>query len=211
MRDLVVEFLGTFFLVLTVGFSGGDPLAIGAVLMIMVYIGGHLSGGHYNPAVSTAVWLRGRLRTSRWLAYMLAQIVGACTAGCLYYFLNDSFFGPTPNVPVSHAVILEFIYTLALCLTVLTVATTAKLKGNQIYGLAIGFAVLAGVASIGSMTGAALNPAVATGPALTRFLFGTASWSVLWIYWVGPMAAGMVAGILYRFIYKLSPLISIMR
>ncbi len=207
MRDFLVEFLGTFFLVLTVGLSGGDPLAIGAVLMVMVYIGGHLSGGHYNPAVSTAVWLRGRLQTRKLLPYFLAQIAGGFAAGSLYYYLNGSFFGPVPTVSAPQAVILEFLYTLSLCLVVLSVATTAKLKGNQIYGLAIGFALLVGVASIGSLTGGALNPAVATGPALAKFAFGRGDWSTLWIYWAGPIGAGLVAGILYRFIYKLSPLV----
>jgi aquaporin Z len=207
MRNFLVEFLGTFFLVFTVGMSGGNALAIGSVLMVMIYIGGHLSGGHYNPAVTIAVWLRGRLPLSSVLPYIAAQISGGMGAALAHLYFKNSHFGPAPQVDALDAMFLEALFTFALCMVVLSVATTDRLKGNQIYGLAIGFTVLVGVLCIGPMTGAALNPAVATGPALLYSALEGASLASLWIYWAGPVLGGVLSAILYRFLYKLSPLV----
>jgi aquaporin Z len=87
MMKYLVELIGTFFLVATVGFTVVEPgagtlapLAIGSVLMVMVYAGGHVSGGHCNPAVALAVWLRGRCPTTDVAWYMAAQVVGALIA-----------------------------------------------------------------------------------------------------------------------------------
>lgn len=202
LRNYLVECLGTFFLVLTVGLSGGNALAIGSALMVMVYFGGHLSGGHYNPAVTLAVWARGRLSVMQIMPYWLSQIGGAFLAALTFFFLRGETFAPHPTVAPWAAVVAEALYTFALCSVVLAVATTDKLKGNQIYGLAIGFTVLVGVSSIGSMTGAALNPAVATGPiAWKMFLMGKGA-SHLWVYWVGPLSGGAFSALVYRVLYR---------
>src|SRR5256885_1535806 len=95
-RKLVVEFIGTFFLVFTVGMAvrfadGLAPLAIGAVLMVMVFAGGHVSGAHYNPAVSTAVYVRGKMTQEEYFAYVVIQLAAALVAGLLIIILNYDF------------------------------------------------------------------------------------------------------------------------
>lgn len=136
--------------------------------MVMVYMGGHISGGHYNPAVTLAVWLRGKLESRLVAGYMFSQILGAFAAALIFYLVQDRTFSPAPaaGVDVWKSILLELLFTFALCSVVLAVATSDRLKGNYIYGLAIGFTVLTGAFSVGSITGGAFNPAVAFGPQL---------------------------------------------
>ena len=143
MRSYLMEFIGTMFLVLAVTLSG-NPIAIGVMLMVMVYMGGHVSGGHYNPAVTLAVWMRGKIEAKHALAYWLSQVLGAFIAALLCYILIGKVNAPAPgaNVEAWQAILVEILFTFALASVVLTVATTEKLKGNHIYGLAIGFTVL---------------------------------------------------------------------
>jgi len=146
MNKYIVEFIGTFFLVFTIGMcviapGAGDfaPLAIGAALMVMVYAGGHISGGHYNPAVTIAVWLRGKCPTADVPAYIGAQVVGAVIAGVAALYLKGN---PelTPNdFKLGPALLAEFVGTFALCWVVLNTATAKATAGNSNYGLAIGF------------------------------------------------------------------------
>ena len=205
MNKYLTEFIGTFFLVLTIGLSvlGGTPmapLAIGASLMVMVYMGGHVSGGHYNPAVTLAVLLRGKLQGRDVVPYMVAQILGALSAAAVVYLVLGRTFAPAPGQGASPigALLIEVLYTTALCLVVLHSATAPQTTGNSFYGLAIGFTVTAGAFAGGSISGGAFNPAVGIGPILASALLGGGSVANLWLYLVGPFAGGVVAAVVYR-------------
>lgn len=199
MKQYLTEFIGTFFLVLTIGLSG-NPLAIGAALMVMVYMGGHVSGAHYNPAVSLAVWLRGKLGTMDLIPYIVLQIAGALTAAYVVYFVKGKTFPvePDPSAGAMQVLLVEILYTFALALVVLNVATAKKTEGNSFYGLAIGFTVAAGAFAAGPVSGGALNPAVGTGPTIIHVLFGGGTFSHLWFYWVAPLAGAAVAAMVFK-------------
>jgi len=195
VKKYLTEFIGTFFLVLTIGLSG-NPLAIGSVLMVMIYMGGHVSGGHYNPAVSLAVWMRGKLPLVDLAPYMLFQIVGAvAAAGIVGMLKTDAPFlvEPRAGVSIFNSLIAEIIYSFALTLVVLNVATSKATEGNSYYGLAIGFTVLVGAFSVGGVSGGAFNPAVGLGPNLIQL-----NLAHVWIYIVGPFLGAAIAAIVFR-------------
>lgn len=201
MARAIMEFIGAFFLVFTIGMTviepgAGNlaPLAIGAVLMVMIFAGGHLSGGHYNPAVSLAVYVRGKLPVNDLITYIVAQFIAAAVAAGLVLFLKG-FPAITPAVwQIVPALIAEFLFAFALCFVVLNVATAKGTSGNSFYGLAIGFTVLAGAYAVGAISGGAFNPAVALGITL----MGLTSWANIWIYLVANFAGGAVAGLAFR-------------
>ena len=198
MAQLIVELIGTFVLVFTVGTSvlGGAgamaPLAIGSALMVMVYAGGHISGGHYNPAVSLAVMVRRGMTVRSMLEYWVAQVVGALlAAGGVVLIVGGA--APTALAPDPlKALIAEFVFTFALCYVVLNVATAEETTGNSFYGLAIGFTVMAGAFAVGAVSGGAFNPAVAIG----IIVLGMVTPGSIWIYLVANLlAAAAAAGI----------------
>jgi aquaporin Z len=202
MKKYLTEFIGTFYLVLTVGMTviGGKgdfaPIAIGAALMVMVFAGGHISGGHYNPAVTIAVLLRGKILLLDAIRYIFAQLGGALIASLLVvYFLQDKFQSQQVLLisPV-HALLAEFLGTLALCYVVLNVATAKGTDGNSFYGLAIGLTVTVMAYAFGGISGGAFNPAVALGISLMKIV----SWSNIWIYFVGCFAASFVAAYIFN-------------
>ncbi len=199
----LVEFIGTFFLVTTIGctvINGGDgvipPLAIGSVLMVMIYAGGHVSGAHYNPAVTLAVFLRGKCPAKDVPGYMIAQVLGAVGAAAIVLFLkkNPPVEALTPDV--SRALVAEFLFTFALCSVVLNVATSKNTAGNSNYGLAIGFTVLAGAFAVGPISGGVFNPAVAVGITV----LGKSALANIWIYLVANFAAGAAAAAVFKLI-----------
>ena len=205
MKKYLIEFIGTFFLVLTVGMtvigSGAlalalAPLAIGSALMIMVYAGGHISGGHYNPAVTLAVWLRGRCTATDVPAYWIAQILGAVTAAGAVLFLKGDVVATPAELKVVPALLAEFIGTFALAYVVLNVATAKATAGNSNYGLAIGFTVMTMAFALGGISGGAFNPAVATGITLMHLEHS----ANIWIYLVGNLAGGALAALVFKFV-----------
>ena len=203
MAKYLTEFIGTFFLVATVGFTviapgAGDmaPLAIGASLMVMIFAGGHVSGGHYNPAVTLAVYLRGRCPAIDVLPYWLAQLCGAGAAAVLVLFVKDKVVVTALEPDVTRALIAEFIYTFALCYVVLNVATAKGTSGNPTYGLAIGFTVLMGAYAVGGISGGAFNPAVAVGITV----MGLSRVANIWIFMVANFAAAAAAAFTFRII-----------
>jgi len=205
MRNYVTECIGTFFLVLTIGLTSASgtplaPLAIGAALMVMVYMGGHISGAHYNPAVSLALVMRGKLPSKEFLPYVMAQVMGALAASAVVSLTVGKAFGPSPAEHASGAgaLLVEILYTFALCLVVLNVATSSKTKGNSFYGLAIGFTVAAGAFAAGPVSGGAFNPAVGIGPLVWRAVVRGGSLSHLWLYLVGPLLGAVIAAAVYR-------------
>ena len=201
MRKYITEFIGTFFLVLTVGLtvlgeSPLAPLAIGSSLMVMVYMGGHVSGGHYNPAVSLAVLLRGKMASAGEFAmYVVSQCVGAVAAALVVYAILGRTFAPAPaaTATVTGAVMIEVLYTFALALVVLNSAVAVKTLGNSFYGLAIGFTIVVAAFAGGPISGGAFNPAVGLGPIIVDAMLGGGTVANLWIYLVGPLVGGALA------------------
>jgi aquaporin Z len=197
----LTEFIGTFFLVFTIGLtvtagSPMAPLAIGSSLMIMVYMGGHVSGGHYNPAVSLALLLRGKMASiGEFVGYVVSQVGGAIVAALTTYVIVGQTLKVAPAASASTlgALLVEILFTFALALVVLNVAASAKTQGNSFYGLAIGFAIVVGAFAGGPISGGAFNPAVGTGPILVDAMVGGGSLSHLWLYLVGPFLGGALA------------------
>jgi len=205
MKNYLTEFIGTFFLVLTIGLvvlSGSSmaPFAIGAALMVMVYMGGPISGAHYNPAVTLAVLMRGKIGMGEAVPYWVSQVLGAFAASAVVYIVTGRTFAPAPAGGSTgfQALLVEFFYTFALALVVLNVATVKRTAGNHYYGLAIGFTVAAGVAAGGSVSGGAFNPAVGVGPILMSAMAGGGGLSNLWLYLVGPLAGGAAAATVFN-------------
>jgi aquaporin Z len=205
MRNYLTEFIGTFFLVLTIGLTvlGGTPLAplaIGSALMIMVYMGGHVSGAHYNPAVSLAVLMRGKMAsTGEFVGYVISQCAGALVAALVVYLVMGRTFAPAPATGASLAGVLlvELLYTFALGLVVLNSAASARTHGNSFYGIAIGFTIVVAAFAGGPISGGAFNPAVGLGPIVVDALISGGSASNLWIYLVGPLAGGALAAVVF--------------
>lgn len=205
---LIVEFIGTFFLVFTVGMTVKSPdaaalapLAIGSALMIMVYAGGHFSGGHYNPAVTLGVTLRGKLSFADAVPYWIAQFIGAVAAAAAVQFIKASVTGDVPASPavpaysysVAAKLLVEFLFTFALVYVVLNAATAKGTEGNSFYGLAIGFTVVVGAFAVGPVSGGAFNPAVAVGAAV----MGLGDWANIWIPLAADFLGGAAAAILF--------------
>lgn len=204
-KQLLTEFIGTFFLVFTVGLTvvGGSPfapLAIGSSLMIMVYMGGHVSGGHYNPAVSLAAFLRGKLDSKSLLPYWGVQLLGGIVAayGTMMLMGAPLVVAPSAGHPLIHSLVIEFLFTFALALVVLNSATATATKGNSFYGLAIGFTVVVGAFAGGPISGGAFNPAVGLGPAIADMLFAGGSFGQAWIYLVAPLLGGWAAAAVFK-------------
>ncbi|MGH9380649.1 MAG: MIP/aquaporin family protein [Thermoanaerobaculia bacterium] len=205
MVKYATELIGTFFLVLTIGLVvlGDAPLgalAIGAVLMVMVYMGGHISGAHYNPAVSLSLALAGEFPTKQLVPYWIAQLAGALAAACVVWSIHGRTFAPAPDAqaPALAPWLIEILFTFALCLVVLNVATHSATKGNSYYGLAIGFTIAAAVIAGGPMSGGAFNPAVGVGPTILHAASGAGSWAPLLLYIVGPALGGALAAYVFR-------------
>jgi aquaporin Z len=196
-RKLAVEFIGMFLFVFTVGMATESanksgallaPLAIGSLLMVIVFAGGHVSGGHYNPAVSTAVFLRGKIKSNEFLAYVVTQFVAAALAGLLVNAVGGKqTAGATAST--GKMLVAEFLFTFALAYIVLNVATAKGTAGNSFYGLAIGFTVVVGAISVGWISGGAFNPAIALGASV----LGAFKWANIWIYLLADFLGGAAA------------------
>ncbi|HEV2616071.1 MAG TPA: aquaporin [Candidatus Acidoferrales bacterium] len=201
MNKYITELIGTFFLVFTVGCTvvgnaGGTlaPLAIGAVLMVMIFAGGHVSGAHYNPAITLGVWLRGKIETKDVAGYMIFQIVGAILAALAVRYLKAGVEVVPMHLAILPALLAEFLFTFALVFVMLNTATAKGTAGNSFYGLAIGFTVTAGAYAVGSISGGVFNPGVAVGISI----MGLSAWSSIWIYLVANFAGGAVAAVAFK-------------
>jgi aquaporin Z len=204
MNKYITEFVGTFFLVLTIGCTGIGagagviaPLAIGAALMVMVFAGGHISGGHYNPAVTLGVLIRGKVKPADVVPYWIAQFVAAAIAALLASKVLRAEIPVTAILPkTGPALLAEFLFTFALVYVVLNTATAEGTSGNSFYGLAIGMTVMTGAFAVGDISGGAFNPAVALGISV----LGISSWSNIWIYLLADFAAAVVAAVIFQLI-----------
>jgi aquaporin Z len=204
MNKYIAEFIGTFFLVLTIGCTGIGagagviaPLAIGAALMVMVFAGGHISGGHYNPAVTVGVLIRGKVKAADVVPYMVAQLAGAAVAAMIVIKILRAGVAVPPISPnIGPALLAEFLFTFALVYVVLNAATAEGTSGNSFYGLAIGMTVMTGAFAVGDISGGAFNPAVALGICV----LGISAWENIWIYLLADFAAAVVAALIFRLI-----------
>src|ERR1700729_3282243 len=201
IRKYAVETIGAFFLTFVVAVSVLShsvftPLAAGAALMVMIYAGGHISGGHYNPAVTMGALVRGRIGIGDAVPYWIFQIVGGVVAGVIARAVVNPpavrALTLTGHAEAAAAVV-ELLITFALCYVMLNVATSKDQPGNGFFGLAIGFTVTAGAFAVGGISGGLFNPAVTLGGA-TAGLF---AWSTIWVYLVVQLGAGIAAGLAF--------------
>ena len=204
MKKYLIEFIGTFFLVTTIGLTG-NPLAIGIMLTILVYMGGHISGAHYNPAVTISIFCKKLIERKDAVNYILTQLLASFLAAALVLNINTDLMHVAPNTSYTllQIIICELIFTFLLVLVILNVATNKKTEGNSYYGLAIGFTVMASAYCVGGISGGAFNPAVAFGPAVLDFISGNGDDILsLWIYLVGPISGGYLAFIIDKYVNK---------
>lgn len=205
IRNYLTEFIGTFLFVFAVlgivasGVKAGPTaLGVGAALMVAVYASGHISGGHVNPAVSIAAWLRGALPARDLLPYIVAQLLGAAAAyGVGLGLWHDKYCsaaGTDLSGTVLAAFLAELVFTFALCYVVLHTATSKDIDGNSFYGLAIGFTVAAGVVAVGAISGGAFNPAITFGLMLAGFF----TWKFLWVYLAAQALGAVLAALAYK-------------
>lgn len=207
MKKYLVEFIGTFFLVFTIGMTvivpgagAMAPLAIGSILAVMIFAGGHVSGGHFNPAVTLGVWLRGKCPAGDVVPYLAAQTAAAVVASFAVKALKTGLVAKAATLSgamtpeVLPALLVEFLFAFALVWVVLNTATAKGTSGNSFYGFAIGFTVLAGAYAVGGVSGGAFNPAVAVG----LCVMGVVSWGSLWIYLVANFAGAVVAATAFK-------------
>jgi aquaporin Z len=201
MNKYVMELVGTFFLVFTIGSTvvgnGAGalaPLAIGSALMVMVFAGGHISGAHYNPAITLGVWMRGKCETKDVGPYMIFQIVGAALAALAVKYLKAGAVVTPMTLDILPALLAEFLFTFALVFVVLNTATAKGTAGNSFYGLAIGFTVMTGAFAVGNISGGAFNPAVAMGISI----MGLSAWSSIWIYLLADFLGGAAAAMVFK-------------
>lgn len=201
---LVTEFAGTFVFLSVIALSGLigalAPLAIGSALMAMVYMGGHISGAHYNPAVSLALFLRGKIGAADMISYWVVQLIAAALAFAFGYMVSGHSPGIHPGAKVQalQALAVEITFTAALALVVLNVAATKATQGNSYFGLAIGFTIAAAIFAGGPISGGAFNPAVGFGATLGSTLFGGGGWGDLWLYVVGPFVGAAIGSGVHR-------------
>jgi aquaporin Z len=203
-KKYLVEFIGTFFLVFTIAATalfGGEgviaPLAIGFALMVMVYAGGYVSGGHYNPAVSLAAAIRGALPWKQWLFYALFQVLGGVVAAFAATKLPAAAaVDGGACFDIVNVIVAECLFTFALCYVVLQTATSPKTEGNSYYGLAIGSTVMVGAFAVGGICLGAFNPAVA----VSALIFGGACVKTVLITIGANLVAGLLAGLVYKFV-----------
>jgi aquaporin Z len=162
--------------------------------MVMIYAGGHISGGHYNPAVTLGVFLRHRATAAELGGYWVAQVIGGVCAALVTGYLKPDAVVTAADPATGQAFVAEFLFTFALVYVVLNVATARGTTGNSYFGLAIGFTVLVGAYSVGAISGGAFNPAVAVGITV----LGLSAPSFLWVFLVANLLGGAAAGLLFN-------------
>ena len=203
MNKYIIEFLGTFFLVLIIGLSQ-NPVAIGLGLAILVYMGAHISGAHYNPVVSLAMLINDQIELKDFSFYLASQLLGSVVATYFIMLLGNDFEVISNTNDISSFFIAEILFTFLLVFVILNVALNKNLEGNQFYGLAIGLTVTAGAFAVGNISGAVFNPAVSFGPSLFSFIDpqvvgANISSSDFFIYY---LISGIIGSVIASYLYK---------
>ena len=202
-QKLTTEFIGTFFLSLTICTaavygSAGDyaPFGIAATLMVMIYAGGHISGAHYNPAVTVSIYLRGACDKDEVLPYIASQLIAAVSAAIVVEnLLRPDELSPVAFELGTDAVVAELLFTFALAYVILNVATTESTSGNGYYGAAIALVVLAGAITVGSISLASFNPAVTS----ALIVSGKLTLADSWMHFVPQFVGAVMATYVYKF------------
>ncbi|MBL8040031.1 MAG: aquaporin [Chthonomonas sp.] len=201
---VLTEFVGTYlflFVISLAAVSGSPfaPVAIGCALVVMVYMGAHRSGAHYNPAVSLGLVLQKKMPSKDFAPYVVAQIVAGILAFATGFYITGKTVAIAPGTGfnATQALVVEVLFTLALVLVVMNVAASKKTEGNSFYGIAIGFTVLAAAIAGGGVSGGAFNPAVGIGATVSDALFGKGTWANLWIPIVGPLVGGALGSAIW--------------
>lgn len=202
MKKLFIELFGTYFLVLIIGLSSGNPIAVGFGLMVLVYCGAHISGAHYNPAVTLAMLVQKEISRVDSIKYFLSQTLGSTLAALSICLINTNMqVQPVLGDSIYPIFFSEIIFTFLLVFVILNVATHPNLKGNSFYGLAIGLTVMAGIFSVGPISGAVFNPAVSLGPSIIDIVTGNGiSHYFLWYYIVFPLIGSILAVLSFKFL-----------
>jgi MIP family channel proteins len=213
-KAAVAEFIGTFALIFfgagtIIATGNGNLLAIalahGLAIAIMVSLMAHISGGVFNPAIQIALWVTGKMPTRRSAVYIVAELAGAVAAAALLKYFSpgpafDSVNGGTPSVmpgyAIGKAVLVEAVASFFLIWAVFATAIDDRGAWNKIGGFAIGLVITIDILAVGAITGAAMNPARWFGPALI-----TGTWTNWWVWIVGPIAGGIIAGVAYWYLY----------
>ena len=203
MNKYIIEFLGTFFLVLIIGLSQ-NPVAIGLGLAVLVYMGAHISGAHYNPVVSLAMLINDQIELKEFSFYLASQLLGSVVATYFIMLLGNDFEVISNTNDISSFFIAEILFTFLLVFVILNVALNKNLEGNQFYGLAIGLTVTAGAFAVGNISGAVFNPAVSFGPSLFSFIDpqvvgANISSSDFFIYY---LISGIIGSVIASYLYK---------
>lgn len=201
---VMTEFVGTFLFLFVIALAAGSgqplaPMAIGFALVAMVLMGGHRSGAHYNPAVTTALLVQKKITASEWMSYVIAQIVAGIAAFGVGYYVSGKTVAvqPAPGLDPLKAVLVELIFTMMLVLVILNVAASKKTNGNGFYGIAIGGTIIAAAIAGGGFSGGAYNPAVGIGATVLHATQGGGSWQYLWIPIVGPIVGGILGSFIW--------------
>ena len=202
MKKLFIELFGTYFLVLIIGLSSGNPIAVGFGLMVLVYCGAHISGAHYNPAVTLAMLVQKEISPLDSVKYFLSQTLGSTLAALSICLMNTNMqVQPVLGDSIYPIFFSEIIFTFLLVFVILNVATHPNLKGNSFYGLAIGLTVMAGIFSVGPISGAVFNPAVSLGPSIIDIVTGNGiSHYFLWYYIVFPLIGSILSVLSFKFL-----------
>lgn len=203
MNKYIIEFLGTFFLVLIIGLSQ-NPVAIGLGLAVLIYMGAHISGAHYNPVVSLAMLINDQIELKEFSFYLASQLLGSVVATYFIMLLGNDFEVISNTNDISSFFVAEILFTFLLVFVILSVALNKKLEGNQFYGLAIGLTVTAGAFTVGNISGAVFNPAVSFGPSLFSFIDPQVvgvniSSSDFFIYY---LITGIIGSVIASYLYK---------
>ena len=210
-KKYIAEFIGTFFLVLVISMitltkvqSDLQPIAIGFTLMVMIFAAGHISGAHFNPAVSLAFFLRSKLTGMEFLFYAVAQVAGGIAAAVSATLLVSAKlrqiplpFGDSPVFfGIGQAFAAEIIGAFALVWVVLNVATSKALDGNNFYGLAIGFTQAAMMYTFSGVSGGFFNPAIAAGLSAIQLI----NYQNIWIYLIASPIGAALAAYAFKFL-----------
>ena len=202
-QKLTTEFIGTFFLSLTICtaavYGTADdyaPFAIASTLMVMIYAGGHISGAHYNPAVTVSIYLRGACDKDEVLPYIASQIIAAVSAAFVVerLLLPADALSPEMADLGTEAIVAELLFTFALAYVILNVATTESTSDNGYYGAAIAFVVLAGAITVGSISLASFNPAVTS----ALIVSGKLGLADSWMHFVPQFIGAVLATYVYK-------------
>ncbi len=199
LNKLKIEFLGTFFLILTIALTG-NPLAIGGVLVALVYMGGYISGAHYNPAVTLSMMVTNKIKSAEAVKYIATQMTAGIFAALVYNLIAEKKFIPSiaSDTNFVSAFFVELIFTFLLCSVILHVAATDKTKGNDYFGVAIGFTLMIAAFAGGPISGGAFNPAVGISPLLYDITNIGSHLMHIGLYLAGPISGGIIAGIMYK-------------